>query len=53
MPNHLHGILWIVGPSGARPWGQDRWAARYCTTRVGTSGARPRPNAVRPYNTTA
>jgi REP element-mobilizing transposase RayT len=23
MPNHLHGILWIVGPSGARPYNRS------------------------------
>ena len=38
MPNHLHGILWIVGPNGIRP--------RVDLTPPGLSGARPRTNRV-------
>ena len=34
MPNHLHGILWILGPKGEH---------------VGPSGARPGPNAIRSH----
>jgi len=33
MPNHLHGILWIVGPSGARP--------QMGAARMGPSAIRP------------
>jgi REP element-mobilizing transposase RayT len=38
MPNHLHGILWIVGPNGIRP--------RVDLTPPGLSCARPRTNRV-------
>jgi REP element-mobilizing transposase RayT len=46
MPNHLHAILWIVGPSGARP--SLRPAANMDLARperakgVGPNGVRPR-----------
>ena len=65
MPNHLHGILWILGPKGEH----ILWNSGYVIPDavgpkslrpnggpnpvgqvVGTSSAGPRPNAVRPYN---
>jgi REP element-mobilizing transposase RayT len=39
MPNHLHGILWIVGPNGRLGLAQG-------AKGVGPSGARPKPNAI-------
>jgi len=72
MPNHLHGILWIlgpkgehilmnsgytqpivggafVGPNGVRPADAPE-PMDADGVIVGPSGARPWPNAVRPYN---
>jgi REP element-mobilizing transposase RayT len=54
MPNHLHGILWIVRPNGVRPGANGaRPAANMVlarserTKRVGPSGARPQPSTIR------
>ena len=43
MPNHLHGILWILGPKGGRVLDNSGFAQPI----VGPSGARPGPNRVR------
>lgn len=40
MPNHVHGILWILGPKGEHV---------LTNSGVGPSGGRPGPNAIRPY----
>src|SRR5208337_5481722 len=45
MPNHLHGILWILGPKRERPL----MGSRFAQPIVGPSGARPWPNRVRPW----
>jgi REP element-mobilizing transposase RayT len=60
MPNHLHGILWILGPKRegllmgggfAQPIvGADGVRPPDAQTPVGPSGARPWPNAIRPYD---
>jgi REP element-mobilizing transposase RayT len=47
MPNHLHGILWIVGPDGVRPGANMDFALSDGAKHVGPSGARPKPNAMR------
>jgi len=44
MPNHLHGILWILGPKRERLLVGSGFAQPI----VGPSGARPWPNRVRP-----
>ena len=44
MPNHLHGILWILGPKRERLLVRSGFAQPI----VGPSGARPWPNRVRP-----
>jgi hypothetical protein len=60
MPNHLHGILWILGPKGERVLmnsgfaqpivGADGVRPPDRRTPVGASRAGPcGPNAVRPY----
>ena len=58
MPNHLHGILWILGPKGGRVLlgsgfpqpivGADGVRPPDAQTPVGPSGARPWPNRARP-----
>jgi len=59
MPNHLHGILWILGPKGEHvlrdsgfvmPNADQVFAGLNAVQPgVGPSGARPGPNAIRPY----
>jgi len=51
MPNHLHGILWIVGPNSARPrvergrlGANMDFALADSAKRVGPGGARPGAN---------
>jgi hypothetical protein len=44
MPNHLHGILWILGAKRERLLMNSGFAQPI----VGPSGARPWPNRVRP-----
>jgi REP element-mobilizing transposase RayT len=48
MPNHLHGILWIVGPNGIRPGANMGPPLADGAKHVGPSGARPAPNTARP-----
>ena len=67
MPNHLHGILWILGRKRERLLMGSRFAPPIVGQRgvrppngpepmdadgviVGPSGARPWPNAIRPYD---
>jgi len=51
MPNHLHGILWIVGPNGVRPGANRNLGLTDCANCVGPSVRRltdrPKPNAIR------
>jgi len=55
MPNHLHGILWILGPKGEhilRNTGYvipDAVGPKSLRPFVGPDGVGPGPNAVRPY----
>jgi REP element-mobilizing transposase RayT len=47
MPNHLHGILWILGPKAEH----ILWNTGYVIPgAVGPKSLRPGPNAVRPYD---
>jgi REP element-mobilizing transposase RayT len=56
MPNHLHGILWILGPKGE----DVLWNTGYVIPHavgpkslrpiIRPNGVGPGPNAVRPYN---
>jgi len=56
MPNHLHGILWLVGPNGvrpatygARPGANRNLGSAHGAKHVGPSGARPGANGIRPH----
>ena len=58
MPNHLHGILWILGPKGEHILRDTRYVIpdagpsivgpKSLRPHVGPNGAGPRQNAVRP-----
>ena len=56
MPNHLHGILWILGPKGEHIlWNTgyvipDVVGPKSLRPNVEPNGVGPGPNAVRPYN---
>ena len=56
MPNHLHGILWILGPKGEHIlWNTgyvvpDAVGPKSLRPNVVPNGVGPGPNAVRPYN---
>jgi REP element-mobilizing transposase RayT len=58
MPNHLHGILWILGPKGEHILWNTGFVIpdtasvgpKSLRPNVGPNGVGPRPNAVRPYD---
>ena len=56
MPNHLHGILWILGPKGEHILRNTGYVIpgavgpKSLRPNVGPNGVGPGPNSVRPYN---
>ncbi len=51
MPNHLHGILWILGPKAKHVFGVGPSGARPgpISAAPGAGGVQPAPNAIGPY----